>query len=271
MATLTSTRDPLVRRTVGWTPADRASITPGARTFTGDGQCTADFVFSDAAGRLYLGQAAHCAETQESTNGCRARSLPLGTRVAITRGDNNVGMGRVLAWGRLAYSSWLSMRRLGERSAVRCAYNDFALVRLPGRVRRLVNPSMPFWGGPTGLADRGFVVPEEVFGYGRSELRKAQSTAGRQSALAFADSPQTAGWSHSFMARSPGIPGDSGSGYLDSSGNAIGTLSTLSFGYVLINSIGDLRHELAYARAHSGIRGLRLELGTVRFDADPGG
>ncbi|HEX7739755.1 MAG TPA: hypothetical protein VF426_08925, partial [Marmoricola sp.] len=67
---------------------------------------------------------------------------------------------------------------------------------------------------------------------------------------------------------SPGIPGDSGSGYLDSAGEAVGTLSTLRMSFPMVNAIGDLRHELRYARAHSGIRGLRLELGTVHFDPD---
>ncbi|HEX7739023.1 MAG TPA: hypothetical protein VF426_05185, partial [Marmoricola sp.] len=120
-----------MHRTKGWTPMRRATITPGARTFTGNGQCTANFVFSDRAGNLYLGQAAHCAETAEGKSGCTTPTHPLGTPVAITRGTANIGMGHVIARGRLAYSSWRTMQRLGERSTVRCAFNDFALIRLP--------------------------------------------------------------------------------------------------------------------------------------------
>ena len=266
--TLSLARDRLVHRTHDWTPASRAELRPGVRTFTGYGQCTANFVFSDRAGNLYLGQAAHCAETSESANGCTARSHPLGTPVAISSGDTNLGTGRVITRGRLAYSSWLTMQRLGEQDRARCAFNDFALIRLPRGVRKLVNPSMPFWGGPIGLADRGMSMSEKVFGFGRSELRKAGSNASRQSAVTLADARVSHGWSHSFVARSPGIPGDSGSGYLDSAGEALGTLSTLRMSFPMVNAIGDLRHELRYARAHSGIRGLRLELGTVAFRPD---
>lgn len=266
--TLSVARDRLVHRTHGWAPASRAELGPGVRTFTGYGQCTANFVFSDRARNLYLGQAAHCAETAESVDGCTATSRPLGTPVAITRGDANVGTGRVIARGRLAYSSWLTMQRLKEKDKARCAFNDFALIRLPRDARKLVNPSMPFWGGPIGLADRGMSMSERVFGFGRSELRKAHSHASRQSAVTLADAGVSHGWSHSFVGRSPGIPGDSGSGYLDSAGEALGTLSTLRMSFPMVNAIGDLRHELRYARAHSGISGLRLELGTVAFRPD---
>jgi len=266
-ATLTAERDPLVRRTTGWTPVRRATVMPGDRTFTGHGQCTANFVFSDAASHVYLGQAAHCAETDEGPDGCRTHSQPLGTPVAITRGESNVGRGRVVAWGRLAYSSWLAMQRRHDADPVRCAYNDFALIRIRGSDRSLVNPTMPFWGGPAGLANHEVTTAQRVYGFGRSELRKAHSVASRQSGMTLPDVPRSRGWSHSYVARSPGIPGDSGSGYLDSGGYAIGTLSTLRVGPVLVNGVGDLRHELRYARTHSGIRGLRLELGTVPFNA----
>ncbi len=266
MATLASAQDPLARRTAGWASPGTATVMPGDRTFTGDGQCTANFVFSDVAGHLYLGQAAHCAETGQGPDGCRTPSQPLGTPVAITLGNTNVGRGRVVAWGRLAYSSWLTMQRRHDRDPVRCAYNDFALIRLPASAHRLVNPSMPYWGGPAGLADHEITVAQQVYGIGRSELRKAGSTASRQSGMTLPDVPASRGWSHSYVARSPGIPGDSGSGYLDSGGYALGTLSTLQVGPVLVNAIGDLRDELTYARRYSGIRDLRIEIGTQPFD-----
>ncbi len=50
-------------------------------------------------------------------------------------------------------------------------------------------------------------------------------------------------------------------------GRAVGTLSTVAVAPLpLSNNIGDLRHELAFAQRHSGIPGLRLTPGTVRFD-----
>ncbi len=51
---------------VAWAPAASAAITPGVQTNTdGSGQCTANFVFTDAAANVYIGQAAHCAGTGE--------------------------------------------------------------------------------------------------------------------------------------------------------------------------------------------------------------
>ena len=70
---------------------------------------------------------------------------------------------------------------------------------------------------------------------------------------------------HTIYTATPGIPGDSGSGVLDSAGRAIGTLSTLILlPYAGGNGVGDLSRELAYARAH-GVPGLRLVTGTVAF------
>lgn len=66
-------------------------------------------------------------------------------------------------------------------------------------------------------------------------------------------------------APTPGVPGDSGSAFLDRDGNALGTLSTLGLSLPIINNIGDISRELAYAWAHSGIAGLRLVLGTEPF------
>ena len=64
----------------------------------------------------------------------------------------------------------------------------------------------------------------------------------------------------------PGVPGDSGSAFLDSKGKAVGTLSTLGLAPLpLSNNIGDLNHELAYAKAKSGFSGLRLVPGTKPF------
>ena len=74
------------------------------------------------------------------------------------------------------------------------------------------------------------------------------------------------GWSHQVATLTPGIPGDSGSAFVSADGKAVGTLSTLGLAPLpLSNNIGDLAKELAYARANSGISGLRLALGTEPF------
>ena len=224
-------RDPRVRRTQGWAPVRHATVTPGIQTITdGAGQCTTNFVFTDARGRVYLGQAAHCARTKEGRNGCRASTRPLGTEVTFTTGATAFDVGEPVAHGRLAYNSWRTMRRLGVRDQNLCAYNDFALVRLPPQEWAKVNPSLPYWGGPTGLSTYGVSTGDHVYGFGRSSLRADDSPESRQAALAMADRAETRGWSHTISSRSPGIPGDSGSAYVDQDGRAIGTLSTLRFG-----------------------------------------
>jgi len=64
----------------------------------------------------------------------------------------------------------------------------------------------------------------------------------------------------------PGIPGDSGSGFLDAQGRALGVLSTVELAPLTgENGVGDLAHELRYARLHSGIAGLHLVRGTEPF------
>jgi hypothetical protein len=257
----------MVRSSPGWTPVSRARITPGIQTITeGGGQCTTNFVFTDAHHDVYLGQAAHCARVEEGTNDCRTDTRPLGTRVVFTTGATTFDVGERIAEGRLAYSSWRTMRRLGVARGARCSYNDFALVRVPRKARNLVNPSVPFWGGPTGLPSTGLSIGDRVYGFGRSSLREEDSNYSRQAAVAFSDQQANRGWSHTISSRSPGLPGDSGSAFVDDEGRAVGTLSTLSLGVIFVwNGLGDLPRELAYARRHSGIEGLRLEVGTVPF------
>ena len=68
----------------------------------------------------------------------------------------------------------------------------------------------------------------------------------------------------------PGIPGDSGSGFLDADGKALGVLSTVAIAPLAgSNGVGDLAKELAFAQAHSGIAGLALVPGTEPFIARP--
>src|SRR5690242_10574556 len=73
-----------------WAPADTAAIHPGTMMYTDGAQCTANFVYTDGAGAVYVGYAAHCAGTGEATdtNGCNVDSLPLGTKVTFNEGGN---------------------------------------------------------------------------------------------------------------------------------------------------------------------------------------
>lgn len=234
-------------------PASTATVKPGVQTVTGKSQCTANFVFLDAAGTVYLGQSAHCSATglATETNGCKAASLPLGTPVQV-RGASRPGV--------LAYSSWLAMARSGEQDLSTCRNNDFALVRLdPADVSR-TNPSLPFFGGPVALDVDGTRFGEQVVSYGSSSLRfDLSSTSPKRGISRGTDSN---GWRHSVHTVTPGIPGDSGSAVLDGTGRAVGTLSTLSADSS--NGVSDLARQIAYAASH-GVPGLTLVPGTERF------
>jgi hypothetical protein len=238
-----------------------SGIQPGVRTQTADTFCTANFVFYDAAGHIYLGQAAHCArqalpKEAVQPNGCTFGSHPLGTPVKF--GDAGVS-------GTLVYSSWLAMQRNGETDANACKDNDFALVEVPDYARDQVNPSMPLVGGPTGLNTTGTVFGDPVVGYGNSPTR--QNLEDAKSKQTVAVGTIDGGWAHLIYPVNPGIPGDSGGPYLDPAGRALGSLATLVlFPAPASNNIVDIAHALDYARRFSGINGLDLAIGTEKFE-----
>lgn len=222
-----------------WAPASSATITPGVQTFTDGGQCTANFVFTNAGG-TYIGQAAHCSGTggATETDGCDSGSLPLGTPVGIQ------GAGRP---GTLAYSSWIAMRAAGETDPDACAFNDFALVKVDPADVGKVNPSIPGFGGPTAVGGPAS-NRSTVFSLGSSSLRDALPALRPRQGLVV--SREGDGWSRSVYTVTPGIPGDSGSGAVNVGGEAIGVLSTVALlPLPLSNGVGDLGRELDYARS----------------------
>ncbi|GAA1923985.1 hypothetical protein [Nocardioides hwasunensis] len=255
--------------TVAWAPAGSAAITPGVQTNTaGSGQCTANFVLTDAAGSVYVGQAAHCSGLGEATDtdGCTAGALPLGTRVTFNRNGSIVSPGTQVGAGTLAYSSWNTMQARGESDASTCAYNDFALVKVDAADVDKVNPTIPFWGGPVGINTAGTATGDRVFSFGNSGLRGGIEQLSPKTGVSLGQDAADHGWTHPLYTITPGIPGDSGSAFLDAGGNAVGTLSTLGLAPLpASNNIGDFSRELAYAQQHSGIAGLQLALGTEPF------
>ena len=260
-----------------WAPEGSATIHPGVMTFTGGssflngaGQCTANFVYTDASGNVYLGQAAHCSSTGGSTetNGCSTKSLALGT--PIYAGDLvNGGVQNGTLIGTLAYNSWIAMQKAGEKNAATCAYNDLALIKIdPAQVAN-VNPTVPFWGGPDGLAAGAAPVGERVFTYGNSILRGGVSALSPKTGASLGEGEESAGWSSQVYTVSPGIPGDSGSAYMNASGGALGVLSTVEFAPVpASNGVGTLAKELAYANTATGL-GIKVAAGTTAFSPVP--
>jgi hypothetical protein len=269
-ATVTAVPAAASRPHLTWAAADAAEIHPGTQMYTAGAQCTANFVFRDKRARVYVGYAAHCAGKGESTDtdGCTTASLPMGTRVTFNEGGNLADEGTRLATGRLVYSSWATMQELGTSDPLACAYNDFALVRLPRAAATKVNPSIPVWGGPTGIDRDGTAAGDRVWTYGDSSLRGGAAPLAPHTGVSLGDSPADGGWSHPLYTVLPGIPGDSGSAFLSADGKAVGVLSTLGLAPLpASNNIGDLAKELAFAQQHAGIRGLRLVKGTEPFSS----
>ncbi|RNL66219.1 hypothetical protein EFK50_00925 [Nocardioides marmoriginsengisoli] len=249
-----------------WAPESTAVIKPGVQMLTAGAQCTANFVFRDAAGNVYVGYAAHCAGKGKSddVNGCTTPSLPMGTAVQFVTGGNFFRPGKVVGTGRLAYSSWASMQKLRTKDANRCALNDFALVRVDRASVAKVNPTMPVWGGPSRIVSGTLATGSAIYTVGNSSMRTGKAVAKTGKILGSAGG----GLGYHIRTGNPGIPGDSGSGFLDAQGRAAGVLSTLNIGISLMpvtNTMGNLGAELAWAQRYAGIKGLVLVPGTRPF------
>jgi hypothetical protein len=245
---------------LAWAPVGQATIHPGVQVFTEGAQCTSNFVFQDAS-NVYLGQAAHCSGTggQTETNGCTSGSLPLGTPVGVTGASKP---------GTLVYNSWLTMQARGENDPDTCAYNDLALIRLDPADVAKVNPSIPGFGGPTGVGSAGG-TGSTVYSYGNSELRGGVTKLSPKQGVLVQNEGN--GWSHVVVTLTPGIPGDSGSGFLNASGGAIGILSTLQLAPLpATNGVGDLAKELAYMRAKQPLRRSAPRARHTAVQAQPG-
>jgi hypothetical protein len=236
-----------------WAPAATAPVHPGVQTETQGAQCTSNFVFTDGSS-TYLGQAAHCSGTggATETNGCDSGSLPEGTAVTVSGATKP---------GTMVYNSWIRMQAAGESDEETCQYNDLALIRLdPADVAR-TNPSIPHWGGPTGVGTAAAL--DDVYTYGNSSLRLGITLLSPKRGKVVQVSP--GGWSYDLYTLTPGIPGDSGSAFLNSTGQALGVLSTVAIAPLpASNGVGDVGRELAYARAH-GFANLTLVNGTEPF------
>ena len=74
------------------------------------------------------------------------------------------------------------------------------------------------------------------------------------------------GRGHELYTLSPGVPGDSGSAFVDAEGNAVGLLATLNLApQAVSNGVIDLADALAYANANGGLGDVELALGTEPF------
>jgi hypothetical protein len=103
-----------------------------------------------------------------------------------------------------------------------------------------------------------------VYSYGNSSLRGGVTKLSPKQGVIVQNEGN--GWSHNAYTLTPGIPGDSGSGFMNDSGQAIGVLSTIELlPRAGSNNFGDLGKELAYMRANSSFSNVNLVPGSEPF------
>ena len=94
------------------------------------------------------------------------------------------------------------MQSKGEADADTCAYNDLALVKLDPADVGKVNPSIPGWGGPTGVGTAA--AQSTVYSYGNSSLRFGITQFSPKQGLVA--QVNGGGWSYNVYTLSPGHP-----------------------------------------------------------------
>jgi hypothetical protein len=155
------------------------------------------------------------------------------------------------------------MQQAGETDPDTCAYNDLALVKIDPADVASVNPSIPNFGGPVGLNTSGTAAGDKVYSYGNSSLRQGITLLSPKEGFSLGDDAN--GWTHTVYTLTPGIPGDSGSAFLDAHGNALGVLSTVAIAPLpASNGVGDVAKEIAWANSTGG-QSISLVTGTEPF------
>ncbi|MBO4239875.1 serine protease [Pseudonocardia alni] len=262
-------------------PAVQAgAIGPGVQIATpvtgGAELCTANFLYTPAAGQdghrdepgvrgaehqaapagvLYLGAAAHCMageDAMSSVDGCREPVMPEGIEVGIRGRDGKNYTGRV------AYNSWAVMQDRGETDPQLCLYNDLSLIQLSPAAVAVADPTVPGFGGPTGLDTDGTEQGEKVYSFQPNQLVATPYKQGLS--LGQPEGPRT----HVVSTTPPGVPGDSGSGYLDARGRAFGLLSSLMLP-TNTNGVTDIARALAYAQRYGEVGALEVVPGRAPF------
>jgi hypothetical protein len=248
--------------------ASKSIIQPGSSLDSGAGQCTSNFIFTaqpknaNQKKKIYIGAAAHCAGKggANETNGCKSGTNGLGYPIKIEGATRP---------GHLAYSSWIAMKDDDERNDDRCQYNDFALIEIDPEDYNRVSSTVQKFGGPNGLRTRGLKGGDKVYTYGNSDLRIGLGLLSPKSGVLLNEGGN--GWTHTVTTLSPGVPGDSGSGFMDSDGNAFGVLSTLAITPVPgSNGVSDLGRMMDYASQHGDLGEIQLVKGSSRFKSSAG-
>ena len=95
------------------------------------------------------------------------------------------------------------MQANGETDPDTCAYNDLALVKLDPADVGKVNPSVPGFGGPTGVGGAS-ATGDDVYSYGNSSLRLGVTQLSPKQGKVV--STEGGGWSRTVYTVTPGHP-----------------------------------------------------------------
>ena len=193
--------------------AAAADVRPGVQTITdGSGQCTGNFIFSDGAEDLPRPVRALREHRREHRHERLHRPVAAARHARRGRGRVEPGLVPGRRHPRLQLVDHHEAARRDVNSET-CRYNDFALIELPAGTA--TNPTVPFWGGPQGIG--GTATPAATsISYGNSSLRFGIEVLKPKRGVTVTSTP--GGWSHTVYTATPGIPGDSGSAFLNANG-----------------------------------------------------
>ena len=201
-------------------PELATGIRPGSQMFIEypDGAtagCTANFIWRDSVGDLYIGAAGHCflpSDRNASKNARRdgesdedvydVSQLDVSVCDDCTVGGTTglIFTGTTIALGDVAYAR----QNLPDGSEVG---HDFGLVRIPPSAEDAVDPSLPQFGGPSGVSEgavpAGLPVNQYGAGVANGEVFPTMGSNGV--------SEGDLGTSESWYAAIRASPGDSGS------------------------------------------------------------
>ncbi|MEK6975128.1 MAG: S8 family serine peptidase [Candidatus Thermoplasmatota archaeon] len=123
------------------------------------GICTANFVWKDQDGRLWLGAAGHCFMPESVTNNNGAYDYARTKMFACLSECPLGGLAGAQAFFEWQAGAPLDFVELGEVGYARQngVGQDFGIVAIPVALAGDIEPEMPVWGGPYGVDPNGFV------------------------------------------------------------------------------------------------------------------
>lgn len=129
--------------------------------------CTSNFVWEDAAGKLYLGTAGHCVLPADKTAthgpGADFDASGVKVRVCVERCTFGGFSGQVLRGSFVDLGPVAYARQSTGGTGIG---HDFGLIEIPASLYDQVDPGMPLWGGPTTSQPGRVIIGTPVCHYG---------------------------------------------------------------------------------------------------------